>query len=126
MFVVCDGGWIFNLFFVCSQVIGGMVMGVGVILMEELVVDKWLGLFINYDLVGYEVFVYVDILYQEVVFFDMLDLVILLMKVKGVGELGICGVGVVIVNVVYNVIGVCVCNYFIILDKLLFGLFDVG
>lgn len=59
------------------------------------------------------------------VFFDEVDLIFLLMKVKGVGEFGICGVVVVVVNVVYNVMGVCVWDYLIMLDKLLLGLLVV-
>lgn len=125
MFVVCVVGCILNLKIVCSQVIGVMIMGMGVVLMEELVVDDCLGYFVNYDMVGYEVLVYVDILKQEVIFLDDIDFIFFLMKVKGVGELGLCGVSVVIVNVVYNVIGIWVWDYFIILDKLFDKLLDV-
>lgn len=103
-----------------------MVMGAGATLMEELVVDKRLGLFINHDLAGYEVPVHADIPYQEVVFLDTLDPVISPMKAKGVGELGICGVGAAIANAIYNATGVRVRNYPITLDKLLPGLPDVG
>ena len=39
--------------------------------------------------------------------------------VKGVGELGICGVGAAIANAVYNATGVRVREYPITLDKLL-------
>ena len=38
-----------------SQVIGAMTMGVGAALMEELIVDKRMGFFLNHDLAGYEV-----------------------------------------------------------------------
>lgn len=126
MLAVCDGGRILNPLSARSQVIGGMVMGAGATLMEELVVDKRLGLFINHDLAGYEVPVHADIPYQEVVFLDTLDPVISPMKAKGVGELGICGVGAAIANAVYNATGVRVRNYPITLDKLLPGLPDVG
>ena len=74
-------------------------------------VDKRLGLFINHDLAGYEVPVHADIPYQEVVFLDTLDPVISPMKAKGVGELGICGVGAAIANAIYNATGVRVRNY---------------
>jgi xanthine dehydrogenase YagR molybdenum-binding subunit len=83
-------------------------------------------LFVNHDLAGYEVPVHADIPYQEVVFLDTLDPVISPMKAKGVGELGICGVGAAIANAVYNATGVRVRNYPITLDKLLPGLPDVG
>ena len=41
------------------------------------------------------------------------------MKAKGVGELGICGVGAAVANAVYNATGIRVRNYPITLDKLL-------
>jgi xanthine dehydrogenase YagR molybdenum-binding subunit len=39
--------------------------------------------------------------------------------VKGVGELGLCGVGAAIANATYNATGVRVRNYPITLDKLI-------
>ena len=39
------------------------------------------------------------------------------MKAKGVGELGICGVGAAVANAVYNATGVRVRDYPITLDK---------
>jgi xanthine dehydrogenase YagR molybdenum-binding subunit len=44
------------------------------------------------------------------------------MKAKGVGELGICGVGAAVANAIYNACGVRVREYPITLDKLLPGL----
>ena len=41
------------------------------------------------------------------------------MKAKGVGELGICGVGAAVANAIYNAVGVRVRDYPITLDKLL-------
>jgi xanthine dehydrogenase YagR molybdenum-binding subunit len=41
------------------------------------------------------------------------------MKAKGVGELGICGVGAAIANAVFNATGVRVRDYPVTLDKLL-------
>jgi len=41
------------------------------------------------------------------------------MKAKGVGELGICGVGAAVANAVYNATGIRVRDYPITLDKLL-------
>ena len=70
-----------------------MTMGVGAALMEELVVDKRRGFFVNHDLAGYEVPVHADIPHQEVIFLDETDPMSSPMKAKGVGELGICGVG---------------------------------
>jgi xanthine dehydrogenase YagR molybdenum-binding subunit len=51
-----------------SQIIGGMTMGAGAALMEEMGVDKKAGFFVNHDLAGYKVPVQKDIPHQEVVF----------------------------------------------------------
>ena len=102
-----------------SQVIGGMTMGAGAALMEELVVDRRAGFFVNHDLAGYEVPVHADIPHQDVIFLDEVDATIGPLKAKGVGELGISGVPVAIANAVYNATGVRVRDYPITLDKLL-------
>ena len=44
------------------------------------------------------------------------------MKAKGVGELGICGVGAAVANAVFNATGVRVRDYPVTLDKLLKGM----
>ena len=93
MLAVCAAGRILNPKTARSQVIGGMTMGVGAALMEELAVDKRLGFFVNHDLAGYEVPVHADIPHQDVIFLDETDPMSSPMKAKGVGELGICGVG---------------------------------
>ena len=41
------------------------------------------------------------------------------MKAKGVGELGLCGVGAAVANAVYNATGVRVRDYPLTLDKVL-------
>jgi xanthine dehydrogenase YagR molybdenum-binding subunit len=122
MLAVCAAGRILNPKSARSQVIGAMTMGVGAALMEELAVDKRLGFFVNHDLAGYEVPVHADIPHQEVVFLDETDPVSSPMKAKGVGELGICGVGAAVANAVYNATGVRVRDYPVTLDKLLPGL----
>jgi CO/xanthine dehydrogenase Mo-binding subunit len=67
MLAVCHAGRILNPLTARSQVIGGMTMGAGAALMEELAVDKALGFFVNHDLAGYEVPVHADIPHQEVI-----------------------------------------------------------
>jgi len=119
MLAVCASGRILNPKTARSQVIGGMTMGVGAALMEELAVDERLGFFVNHDLAGYEVPVHADIPHQEVVFLDETDPISSPMKAKGVGELGICGVGAAVANAIYNATGVRVRDYPITLDKLI-------
>lgn len=119
MLAVCAAGRILNPKSARSQVIGGMTMGAGAALMEELAVDKRLGFFVNHDLAGYEVPVHADIPHQDVVFLEESDPLSSPMKAKGVGELGICGVAAAIANAVYNATGVRVRDYPVTLDKLL-------
>jgi xanthine dehydrogenase YagR molybdenum-binding subunit len=126
MLAVCAAGRILNPKSARSQVIGAMTMGAGAALMEELAVDNRLGFFVNHDLAGYEVPVHADIPHQEVIFLDETDPISSPMKAKGVGELGICGVGAAVANAIYNATGVRVRDYPITLDKLLERMPDVG
>jgi xanthine dehydrogenase YagR molybdenum-binding subunit len=126
MLAVCAAGRILNPKSARSQVIGAMTMGAGAALMEELVVDKRLGFFVNHDLAGYEAPVHADIPHQEVIFLDETDPMSSPMKAKGVGELGICGVGAAVANAIYNATGVRVRDYPITLDKLLDRLPEVA
>ncbi|WP_050469718.1 aldehyde oxidoreductase molybdenum-binding subunit PaoC [Herbaspirillum chlorophenolicum] len=125
MLAVCAAGRILNPKSARSQVIGAMTMGVGAALMEDLVVDKRRGFFVNHDLAGYEVPVHADIPHQEVIFLDETDPMSSPMKAKGVGELGLCGVGAAIANAVYHATGVRLRDYPLTLDKLLPQLPDV-
>jgi xanthine dehydrogenase YagR molybdenum-binding subunit len=117
MLAVCAAGRILNPKSARSQVIGAMTMGVGAALMEELAVDKRFGFFVNHDLASYEVPVHADIPHQDVIFLDEVDPISSPMKAKGVGELGLCGVGAAIANAIYNATGVRVRDYPITLDK---------
>jgi xanthine dehydrogenase YagR molybdenum-binding subunit len=117
MLAVCAAGRILNPKSARNQVIGGMTMGAGAALMEELAVDKRFGFFVNHDLATYEVPVHADIPHQEVVFLDEVDPISSPMKAKGVGELGICGVGAAVANAIYNATGVRVRDYPITLEK---------
>ncbi|KHL26281.1 xanthine dehydrogenase [Croceibacterium mercuriale] len=117
MLAVCEAGRILNPVTARSQVIGGMTMGVGSALMEELAVDTRFGLFVNHDLAGYEVPVHADIPHQQVIFLDHPDDKANPLKAKGVGELGLCGVGAAVANAIYNATGVRVRDYPITLDK---------
>ena len=119
MLAVCAAGRILNPKSARSQVIGAMTMGVGAALMEELAVDRRLGIFVNHDLAGYEVPVHADIPHQDVIFLDETDPMSSPMKAKGVGELGLCGVAAAVANAVHNATGVRVRDYPVTLDKLI-------
>ncbi len=117
MLAVCAAGRILNAKTARSQVIGGMVMGIGAALMEEMVIDKRFGFFVNHDLAGYEVPVHADVPHLDAYFIDEVDPTISPVKAKGVGELGLTGVAPAIANAVYNATGARVRDYPITLDK---------
>ena len=125
---VYSAGRILNPISARSQVIGAMVMGAGAALMEEMVVDtrQNYGFFANHDLAQYEVPVHADIPHQEVIFLEEADEKSSPMKAKGVGELGITGIGAAVANAVYNATGVRVRDYPITLDKLIDHLPDAA
>ncbi|KQQ73187.1 xanthine dehydrogenase [Xanthomonas sp. Leaf131] len=119
LLAVCAAGRILNPKTARSQIIGGMVMGIGAALMEEMAVDRRLGFFVNHDLAGYEVPVHADIPHLEAHFIDEVDPTMSPLKAKGVGELGLTGVAPAIANAIYNATGIRVREYPITLDKLL-------
>ncbi|GAB3773295.1 xanthine dehydrogenase family protein molybdopterin-binding subunit [Spirosoma horti] len=119
MLAVCHAGRILNPKAARSQVIGAMTMGVGAAMMEELVVDKQVGFFVNHDLAGYEVPVHADIPHLEVILLEDLDPTMSPMKAKGIGELGLVGVAAAVANAIYNATGIRVREYPITLDKLI-------
>ena len=125
MLAACDAGRILNPTTARSQVIGGMVMGVGAAMMEDLAIDTGRGFFPAHDLAGYEVPVHMDIPAQEVIFLDTADAVSTPLKAKGVGELGLCGVAAAVANAVYNATGVRVRSYPMTLDKYISDLPEV-
>ena len=118
---VVAAGRILNPVTARSQCLGGMTMGIGSALMEALHVDHDLGLFVNHDLGEYHVPVHADIPDLDVIFLDELDDQSSPLRAKGVGELGISGVGAAVANAVYNASGVRVRDFPITLDKILAG-----
>ena len=119
MLTVAAAGRILNPKTARNQCLGGMTMGIGAALMEECVVDTRFGYFVNHDLAEYQVPVHADIPDLEVIFIEELDDKSSPMKAKGVGELGICGVGAAVANAVYNATGIRIRDYPLTMDKLL-------
>ena len=126
MLAVCAAGRILNPLTARSQVIGGMTMGIGAALMEEMAVDTRFGFFVNHDLAGYEVPVHADVPHLEAHFIDEVDATMSPLKAKGVGELGLVGVAPAIANAVYNATGVRVREYPVTLDKHFAGLPEIA
>ncbi|TCU11139.1 xanthine dehydrogenase YagR molybdenum-binding subunit [Rhizobium sullae] len=107
-----------------SQIIGGMIWGVGAALMEEGGVDPRYGNFLYSDLANYHVPVQADIQDVDAVFLDEYDDKSNVFGSKGIGELGICGAGAALANAVYNATGLRIRSFPITLEKVLPGLPD--
>ena len=122
MLGVFAAGRILNRKMATSQATGAMIWGVGTALFEEAVIDPRHGYFVNNDLAGYHVPSHADIPAVEAYFLDEVDDKTNPLKIKGIGELGICGAGAALANAVYNACGVRVREYPITLDKVLAGL----
>ena len=102
-----------------SQIVGGIVWGIGMALEEEAVMDHAFGRFMTHNLADYHVPVNADVHDIDVIFVDERDAIVNPLGVKGVGEIGLVGVGAAIANAVYHATGRRVRDLPITLDKLL-------
>lgn len=102
-----------------SQMIGGIIMGIGMALHEETVVDDRYGHFVNHNLGEYHVPVHADIPAIEAFFVEENDPHVNPLGVKGVGEIGIVGVAAAVANAVYHATGKRIRDLPITPDKLL-------
>jgi len=102
-----------------SQLIGGIVYGIGMALMEHTVMDPNRGRVVNADLAEYHVPVNADVPEIEVIFVDEHDPYINPIGVKGIGEIGITGTAAAIANAVYHATGKRIRDLPITIDKLL-------
>jgi xanthine dehydrogenase YagR molybdenum-binding subunit len=102
-----------------SQLLGGMVGGIGMALHEETVFDERLGRVVNNNLAEYHVPVQADVPDIEVAWIDGADLRANPLGAKGIGELGITGAAAAVANAVYHATGTRVRDLPITLDKLL-------
>jgi xanthine dehydrogenase YagR molybdenum-binding subunit len=113
-----DCGRILNPKTAVSQFRGGIIMGLGMALMEETQFDERNGRIMNPSLAEYHVPVHMDVPEIEVMWTDIPD-PRAPMGARGVGEIGITGVAAAVANAVYNATGKRVRDLPITLDKLL-------
>jgi xanthine dehydrogenase YagR molybdenum-binding subunit len=124
MLGVFDVGRVLNAKTARSQLIGGMIWGLGGALHEEGVVDTRSGAFVNRDLAGYHFAANADVPQIEAVVLDGPDYNSNPVGSKGIGEIAICGSGAAIANAVFNATGVRGRSFPIALEKILAGLPD--
>jgi xanthine dehydrogenase YagR molybdenum-binding subunit len=113
-----DCGRVLNSKLAASQIRGGIVMGLGLALMEETQFDERNGRVMNPSLAEYHVPVHLDVPEIDVVWTDIAD-PHAPMGARGIGEIGITGVGAAVGNAIYNATGTRVRELPITLDKLL-------
>ncbi len=102
-----------------SQILGGVVMGIGMALHEETLMDTRFGRFMNHSYAEYHIPAHADIPDIEVIFVDEPDPVVTPLGVKGLGEIGIVGTAAAIANAIHHATGRRVRSLPITIDKLL-------
>jgi xanthine dehydrogenase YagR molybdenum-binding subunit len=113
-----DGGRVLNEKTARSQIIGSMVMAIGMTLLEETVFDPGTGRIANATFGDYLIPVNADVPDIEVVFVGEPDR-FSPVGAKGLGEVGIVGVSAAIANAVYHATGRRIRSLPITVDKLL-------
>jgi xanthine dehydrogenase YagR molybdenum-binding subunit len=113
------GGRVLNPKTARSQIVGGIVQGIGMALHEESVLDHRLGRFMTRHLADYHVPVHADVPDLDVIFVDERDEIVNPLGAKGLGEIGLVGVAAAIANAVHHATGRRVRDLPITLDKLL-------
>ena len=113
-----DCGRILNAKTAASQLRGGIIMGLGMALMEETQYDERNGRIMNPSLAEYHVPVHRDVPEIEVSWNDIPD-PHSPMGAHGIGELGITGTAAAVANAIYNATGKRVRDLPITLDKLM-------
>jgi xanthine dehydrogenase YagR molybdenum-binding subunit len=112
-------GRIMNVKTARSQILGGVVMGIGMALTEETVPDHRLGRFMNHNFADYHIPVNADIHAIDVIFVPEQDDEVNALGVKGLGEIGIVGTAAAVANAIYHATGKRLRHLPITVDKLL-------
>jgi xanthine dehydrogenase YagR molybdenum-binding subunit len=102
-----------------SQLMGGIVYGISMALLEATALDQRSGRYLNTDLSEYLVPVNADIGSIDIIVVDETDPYVNPIGVKGLGEVSMTGVAAAVANAVYHATGVRVRDLPITLDTVL-------
>ena len=116
---VFDCGRIINKGAGTNQMLGAVVMGLGMSLFEETVHDHRTGQPINNNFADYIVPTIADLPDLDITFLDYPDYIVNEYGARGIGEIGITGVAAALANAVYHATGKRVRDLPITLDTLL-------
>jgi xanthine dehydrogenase YagR molybdenum-binding subunit len=122
MLGVFDCGRVLNRKTARSQLLGGMIWGIGSALMEEAVVDARTGQYVNPDFADHHIPTHADAPPIEVHFVEEPDDIAYPIGAKAVGELGIAGAGAAVTNAIYNACGYRARRWPITLDQVIAGM----
>lgn len=114
-----DAGKIINQKTAESQIIGSVVWGISMALMEEGVIDHRYGRWVNNNFADYHVAVNADIPAIDVLFVDKPDPLLNPQGAKGMGEVGLVGFAAAVANAVYHATGKRIRELPITADKLI-------
>ncbi|HXO04777.1 MAG TPA: xanthine dehydrogenase family protein molybdopterin-binding subunit, partial [Candidatus Sulfotelmatobacter sp.] len=116
---VIDGGRMINAKTARNQMLGGVVMGIGMGLFEATVYDTRNGHPINNNFADYIVPVNADIPEMDCIFLDYPDTVLNEYGARGIGEIGLTGVASALTSATYHATGVRVRNLPIRMEDLI-------
>jgi xanthine dehydrogenase YagR molybdenum-binding subunit len=102
-----------------NQIIGGIVFGIGMALLEGSHLEEATGRYANANFADYLVTTNADVPYIDVHFIGQPDTIFNPIGVRGAGEIGVTGTPAAIANAVYNATGQRVRDFPITLEKLL-------
>ena len=100
-----------------SQIIGGTIMGIGMGLFEDAIIDHRYGRLVNNNFADYHMAVQADIPQLEALFVNKPDPFLNPIGAKGMGEIATIGVAAAVANAVYHATGKRVRELPITLDK---------
>lgn len=116
---VLDIGTVVNPKTARNQIIGGIVFGIGMALLEGSHLEEATGRYANGNFADYLVATNADVPYIDVHFIGKPDTIFNPIGARGAGEIGVTGTPAAIANAVYNATGKRVRDFPITLDKLL-------
>ena len=116
---VIDGGRMINQKTARNQIIGAVVMGIGMGLLEETVYDPRTGHPVNNNYADYLVALQTDVPAIECVFLDYPDPILNEYGARGIGEIGLTGCAAALTSATYHATGVRVRELPIRIEKLL-------
>jgi xanthine dehydrogenase YagR molybdenum-binding subunit len=118
---VMDAGQIISQKPARNQILGAVVMGIGMGMLEETIYDPRNGKPVNNNFADYHVATNADIPEQEVIFLNYPDKAMGEYGARGIGEIGLTGVASALTMATYHASGVRVRELPIRIEKLLGG-----